>query len=305
MGKLSRFFDWLIRVLRRFASWWWSIFRKQSITGKLIFASVSLCVVCFVCSLPSIILSPSPTPTPQPISVSENNPTSESIQAPARDIPVPTNTPLPTNIPTPMPEPTLTPTPTKIPPPTKTPTPAYYCIALKPEIKDIYDECGFLSETVVYHEGEIANTTLDQQSIQLILDKFQETQIEKRIRGNRFFLTSFTLFNNGERTLSLDTEEIFQAKTDTWSNFSGPILRQETPDVIVVDAGQEAQFEIEWRTGAPTTVESGGIDFAQQTIYIAVNAPAIEEWHRNAEPVIQFIPENVIFFRLTLPERKR
>jgi hypothetical protein len=108
-------------MIRRFASWWWSVFRKQSTIGKLIFASVSLCVVCFLCSLPSVILSPSPTPTPQ--LVAESNPTSEPTQVSATDTPVSTDTPTTMPEPTPTAEPTNTPAATNTPAPTDTPAP--------------------------------------------------------------------------------------------------------------------------------------------------------------------------------------
>jgi hypothetical protein len=99
MDKLSQFLNWLIQMIRRFVSWWWGIFSKQGIIGKLIFGSISLCIVCFLCSLPSAILSPSPTPTPQTTETetqAETNTTSQDTSI-AEDTQIPTDTPIPTN----------------------------------------------------------------------------------------------------------------------------------------------------------------------------------------------------------------
>lgn len=127
MNKVSQFFNWLAHMIRRFASWWWSVFRKQSIIVKFIFASVSLCVICFLCGLPSVILSPSRTPT----SLIESDPISESNQVAVS----PTDTPVLTN--TPIPKPTNTPIPTATPNPTRFQTGQK--IYLVPSMKNIED----------------------------------------------------------------------------------------------------------------------------------------------------------------------
>jgi hypothetical protein len=36
MNKVSQFFNWLARMIRRFTSWWWGIFRKQGTVRKFL-----------------------------------------------------------------------------------------------------------------------------------------------------------------------------------------------------------------------------------------------------------------------------
>lgn len=106
MKKLFQVLNQLALLIRRFISWWWSVFNKRGTIGKLLFAGVSLCIVCFLCGLPSYIVSPPSKPidseiqsdsTPAKVTAEELSPT---------NAPEPTNTPEPTS----TPEPTLTPT---------------------------------------------------------------------------------------------------------------------------------------------------------------------------------------------------
>lgn len=126
-----------MQTIKRIWSWWLETFKKQNLIGKLIFGIVSLCIICFLISLPISLLSPEPTPTPDTVAegdlptdtpIPEDTPTPESIDTPeptATPLP-PTETPEPTNTPGPTSTPTETPLPTDTPTPEPTPTPAVF-----------------------------------------------------------------------------------------------------------------------------------------------------------------------------------
>lgn len=99
--------------VNRFARWWSQVFRAQSALGKLIFGVLSLCIVCFACSIPTALIAPPSTPTP------EQAQRVEPTATPADDEPAAVD-------PTDAPEPELSPTvvPTDTPPASVTPQPA-------------------------------------------------------------------------------------------------------------------------------------------------------------------------------------
>lgn len=99
-----------MQIIKRFFTWFSETFRKQGIAGKVAIVSVSLLIVCCVCSVPVAILSPT-TPTPEAgntsvgavqstaATVQTEEPVELPTEAPTEE---PTNTPLPSETPEPL-----------------------------------------------------------------------------------------------------------------------------------------------------------------------------------------------------------
>lgn len=98
-----------MQTVQRFFTSFSDTFRKQGIIGKIVLASVTLFVLCCLCSVPIAILSPStPTPNAQNTSIAQVELSPIAVQTESVVEVVPTDTLEPTNTP-------LPPTPTQNP----------------------------------------------------------------------------------------------------------------------------------------------------------------------------------------------
>jgi hypothetical protein len=106
-----------MQIFQRIKNW----FLNQKLVSKIVVITISLVVLCCMCSFPIALLSPkSETPVPVAAEVRQEN--AEAQAAAPTKTTAPTKTPVPTN----TPKPTNTAKPTNTPlPPTETPDPNY------------------------------------------------------------------------------------------------------------------------------------------------------------------------------------
>ena len=83
-----------MKIIQRFFSWYYETFRKKKLVGKVVFGSVSLIVLCCLCSVPIGILSPK-SPATATSAVASTPLATQVVELPTEVLP-PTNTPEPT-----------------------------------------------------------------------------------------------------------------------------------------------------------------------------------------------------------------
>jgi hypothetical protein len=146
----------------------------------------------------------------------------------------------------------------------------------------------YLPPELVHYQGEDITTSLNKQPIRLIQESFQEVN-EGEDNLYRYFLTSFTIFNDGTERIDFNTQQVLQAKANAVGVEANPSIEveQETSQDVSIESQKSKDFEVVWKI----------LDLKRDkdlAVYITVNTPIQEN-------IYVIVNEQSAFIRLLLP----